>query len=100
MARIVTQSTTAETAASAKAGIMIRDNLTAVNSLNATVDRTPNSVVEFIRRSVTTTNAVATTLPNLSLPRTPISIVVFRWASSKWRPRAGSRFSIPDEPAS
>jgi len=69
MARIMTQSTTAETAASAKAGIMIRDNLTTVNSLNATVDRTPNSVVEFIRRSVTTTNAVATTIPSLSLPR-------------------------------
>ena len=69
MARIATQSTTAETAGAAKAGVMIRESLTAVNSRLALVDRTPNSVVEFIRRTATNVNATATTVAGNPLPR-------------------------------
>jgi fibronectin type 3 domain-containing protein len=82
MARVTSQSTTAETAASAKAGVMIRDNLDATNSLVALADRTPNSVVEYIRRTATNANATATTVGSLGVPR---------WLRLN---RTGSSFSV------
>jgi len=48
---------------------MIRNTLTAVNSLHATVDRTPNSFVEYIWRTATNTNAAASTVGSMTLPR-------------------------------
>jgi fibronectin type 3 domain-containing protein len=66
VARVVTQD---NTAAAAKAGVMIRESLMQVDSRVALVDRTPNNVVEYIRRTAANTNAVATTASGMTAPR-------------------------------
>lgn len=69
MARVTAQSTTAETAAVAKAGVMIRESVVGISSRLAEMGHRPDNVSEFIWRTASNVNAAASTSTAIALPR-------------------------------